>query len=297
MGLTAFHQNTKHLLQYNKSLSDFKGNRVAIDVSGWIHRSAVVHAREFFLGQLGDEKPWCDFVHQMLRMILDSGLIPVVVFDGPERLPLKKQCSDRRLQKREHALREGIALEVAMDIEESRKKFMQAFTVTTDIEKDVMDLVDELDGVKKVVAVYEADAQIAELFNSGEVDLAISEDSDLVAYGVTNIIFKLRLSGEFEYLDIHQVPPQEFESNRGTIILLHEFTKTQLALLGTFIGNDYLANPPKMGIKKIYNLVKDCTTWDDMVASLKEHVMMDDDYYFHARQVFDLFMQNVKKMC
>ncbi len=51
-----------------------------------------------------------------------------------------------------------------------------------------------------VVAPYEADAQIAQLVHSGLAQVAISEDSDLVAYGVEEIIFKLQISGECNVL-------------------------------------------------------------------------------------------------
>lgn len=288
MGLTGFHQNTKHLLQTNKSLHEFAGKRVGIDASGWLHRSAVVHSREYFLGLLGDDKPWCEFVQSMLQMIKRHGLTPIMVFDGPERLPLKDDTRHRRSEKRETAWKEGVALEVTMDVEESKKKFMQAFSVTHDIERDAMALCDELD-VPFKIAQYEADVELASLFHNGEIDLVISEDSDLVAYGVSKIIFKLRLSEEFDFLDTDWEYQEDSIKKKGTTILLHPLTDTQKALLATFIGNDYLSNPPKMGIKKVYNLVRECTCFDQMVLGLQKHVDMDEEYYTRAKKVFDLF--------
>jgi 5'-3' exonuclease len=69
------------------------------------------------------------------------------------------------------------------------------------------------DNVEYVVAPYEADAQMAFLARNGHVDLVITEDSDLIAYGcpqVESSISKLeqkvnrRLPSrlDFEYVDI-----------------------------------------------------------------------------------------------
>lgn len=48
--------------------------------------------------------------------------------------------------------------------------------------------------IEFMVAPYEADCQIAKLKRLGIIDGAISEDSDLVAYGV-NVILKLNQHG------------------------------------------------------------------------------------------------------
>ena len=40
-----------------------------------------------------------------------------------------------------------------------------------------------------VVAPYEADAQMAFLARNGDVDLVITEDSDLIAYGCPQVGF------------------------------------------------------------------------------------------------------------
>lgn len=49
-------------------------------------------------------------------------------------------------------------------------------------------------GVDFMVAPYESDSQIAKLISLGLADLAITEDSDLVVYGV-KVILKLNQDG------------------------------------------------------------------------------------------------------
>ena len=42
-------------------------------------------------------------------------------------------------------------------------------------------------GIEYIVSPYEADSQIAHLMNDGLADFAISEDSDLLAYGCSKV--------------------------------------------------------------------------------------------------------------
>jgi exonuclease-1 len=54
-------------------------------------------------------------------------------------------------------------------------------------------------GIKFIIAPYEADAQLAYLSRHGIVDIIITEDSDLLAFGAKKILYKLdftTLNGE-----------------------------------------------------------------------------------------------------
>ena len=53
-----------------------------------------------------------------------------------------------------------------------------------------MDVLKELE-IEFVVAPYEADAQMSYMVKAGIADFAISEDSDLIAYGCPKILMKL----------------------------------------------------------------------------------------------------------
>lgn len=53
-----------------------------------------------------------------------------------------------------------------------------------------------------MVAPYEADAQLAYLFKNGKVDLIITEDSDLLVYGVTKVFFKMDTLGQGISIDL-----------------------------------------------------------------------------------------------
>lgn len=65
--------------------------------------------------------------------------------------------------------------------------------------------------IEFIVAPYEADCQIAKLKKLGMIDVAISEDSDLLVYGV-NTIFKLNQNGDCDYINVSKWKPKDVDS-------------------------------------------------------------------------------------
>ena len=53
-----------------------------------------------------------------------------------------------------------------------------------------------MENVQYIVSPYEADAQMAYMVEKGQVDFAITEDSDLLAYGCQNVQYVVTLSNE-----------------------------------------------------------------------------------------------------
>lgn len=62
-----------------------------------------------------------------------------------------------------------------------------------------------------MVAPYEADSQIAKLCTLGLADIAITEDSDLVVYGV-KVVLKLNQDGDCDYIDLSRWAPSDIDS-------------------------------------------------------------------------------------
>jgi len=285
MGLTGFHQATKHLLQHDIELKEFAGKRIAIDISGCIHRSGVVQARKYFLGTL-ENKPWCDYTEALINVLRENNITPIVVFDGQKRLPEKQSCNDRRRDGHSMAMRQALLEEQSGAIEEAEKQWMRAFTVTVDMEKQVMLLLETLD-VEYVVAEHEADLEIGLLYQRGDVDAAISEDSDLFGYGVERLLFKFKLNGSFEYLDCERSVMHVTKKSRGVDMQLAQLSRVQKSLIATFCGNDYLHNIPKVGIKKVYSIAKECSSLDEMIDKLGSEP--EEGYFERARRVFEIF--------
>jgi len=84
-------------------------------------------------------------------------------------------------------------------IEEAKKMFCKSLQITSKFFYEIIDFVKKK-GIKFIIAPYEADAQLTYLNNQGYVDVVITEDSDLIALGCTDIIYKLKTNGDCDHI-------------------------------------------------------------------------------------------------
>jgi len=293
MGITGFHTSTKHLVQ-QVHISTLSGKRVAIDASSWIIRGGVAHSRSLYTDPEYAEQPWVDFTISMLSMLQNNGIEPVMVFDG-DRLDLKMETSLLRQKRREVARKQALCFERENNIEEAEKKWKQTFEVTQQMVDDVS-VACEKKGVECVHALYEADQTMAALVITGDCHGCITEDSDVVAYGVSCCMFKLKQDGLCDLLDTRVDPPLQEEDHRRRKITvrLSQMTRVQTALVCAFSGNDYLKNLPGIGIKKVYALLQHVESFDDAVGILRKTIDIDDTYLDRAQKIFHIFMNPLR---
>ena len=83
------------------------------------------------------------------------------------------------------------------DVENARKYYQRCLVLRQRMVDLFMDILHELE-IDFIVAPYEADAQMAFMVKQGLAEFAISEDSDLVAYGCPKILMKLDFWGKAE---------------------------------------------------------------------------------------------------
>jgi len=121
-------------------------------------------------------------------------IIPVIVFDGA-RLPAKAKEESLRQGTRDTARREALEL-----FEKRRRgeyveervlasKCSGAIRITSKMIVRLQQALKEL-SIAYVVSPFEADAQLAYMCRVGWIDAAISEDSDLLAYGCPRAFFQ-----------------------------------------------------------------------------------------------------------
>ena len=123
-----------------------------------------------------------------------------MVFDGA-RLPMKKRIEEQRKKQREESRQQAEELLTKGENSHAQRKFMEAVEINSLMVYRLTQVLETMN-VKYVVAPYEADAQLAYLFKSGKVDFVITEDSDLLVYGVTKVFFKMDPSGCGNYIDL-----------------------------------------------------------------------------------------------
>ena len=151
-------------------VAEYCGMTVGVDASDWLHKSAYGRDRNRWRG--GSAGSSClAYCLPRVRLLLDHGAVPYVVFDGAS-LPQKRatQAARRRGQ---HADPANGARRVTHEMAAELAAALAA------------------EGVRFVVAPYEADAQLAYLSRTGAVDVVVSEDGDCLPYGCRKVMFKL----------------------------------------------------------------------------------------------------------
>ena len=123
--------------------------------------------------------------------------------------------------------------------------------------------------VQYVVAPYEADAQLAYLNKIGTITSIISEDSDLLCFGCTRVIYKL--NNDATAIEIRQ---QDF----GNLPAMRNWTLERFRQMCILSGCDYLASPPGIGVitaakllKKTdaYTVIKSWVAWGSAIKAPK----------------------------
>ena len=175
---------------YNSSLRQFSGQTAVIDIMGWLYRGAFSDATligtENSLGFMG-------FPFKMLKLLLQSNIKPICVFDGRPhdgKLQTEKERSKFKAKNKEmaeQAQAEGDQLA-------ARKFNTRALFIKSKQIDLVMEMLDLL-GLEHITAPYEADAQMAYMVKEGFADFAITEDSDLIAFGCNRVFLKMNYAG------------------------------------------------------------------------------------------------------
>lgn len=99
------------------------------------------------------------------------------------------------------------------------------------------------------MAPYEADAQLAYLYLNGKVQMVITEDSDLLVFGVKKVFFKMDRAGNGCEVDLARMGEIDDE------IDLRTFNHDMFMTTCIMSGCDYLDSIKGVGFKKAYRLV------------------------------------------
>jgi len=257
MGIQGLIQALKPI-QKRKHLREYRGEKVAIDAFCWLHKGAYSCALELAKGL--PTKKYVDYCIKILRLIQNSGVIPLVVFDGG-RLPMKKDTEEHRRRSRQQRLKEGDALWDKGNKEAAKKKYAEGISITRGMTFELIKVL-RRKNIEFVVAPYEADAQMAYLYKEKHVSLVITEDSDLLAFGCERVLFKLDNEGygyEIDMKDIGKLKEMNFS----------EFSKDMFLKMCILNGCDYLPSIKGIGLKKAYTLVKQSSEIKEIIKQLK----------------------------
>ncbi|CAO3693514.1 unnamed protein product [Rhizopus microsporus] len=229
----------------------------------------------------------------LINMLRFYKVIPLVVFDG-QPLPMKQETNSKRAQKREEAYKTGLKLISDNKTKEALPYFQQSTSITQDMIQQVIKKLDEV-GVQHIVAPYEADAQLAYLMKKNYVQAVVTEDSDLLAFGCSTVIFKLNRYGDCERIFFNDIPQ---------VINIKPFTTTTLRHICMLSGCDYIPSLKGIGLKTAEALLRTHTTIEKVMRALRYKSSVEQyqqdferaEYAFLYQYVYDTNMRDYVRL-
>lgn len=241
-----------------KHVQEFARSRVGVDAYGWLHRGIFSCASKICRGI--DTKAYVDYCMHRVRMLIHFHITPVLVFDGAE-LPMKAETHADRRARREDAYAKAEAAYAAGDFRKAEEWYQRACPVTSEMARQVIRQCRQMN-VEYVVAPYEADAQLAWMMASGVVDSIITEDSDLLVYGASRVLFKMTKDGHGDFFQSQNLPSLDSLS-------LNNFTEDMFMFMCVCAGCDFFQGVKGLGIRKAHPIVRRSRTLSRVIHAVR----------------------------
>ncbi|SMY28965.1 unnamed protein product [Zymoseptoria tritici ST99CH_1A5] len=245
-------------IQKPTHLRNFAGQTLGVDAYGWLHRGTVACAIELAEGK--PTRKHIDFALHRVRMLIHFGVTPYIVFDG-DYLPSKSHTEKERAARRKESKRVGLELLRMGRTSQAHLELQKAVDVTPVMARELIEELKRMD-VPYVVAPFEADSQLAYLEQQGNISGVLSEDSDLLVFGVKCLLTKLDQYGE-----CIMVNRADFTSCRD--ISLVGWADKEFRIMAMLSGCDYLPGIDKMGLKTAYRYVRKHKTVERIVQAVQ----------------------------
>ncbi|KAF2024698.1 exodeoxyribonuclease 1 [Setomelanomma holmii] len=238
------------------NLKKFAGQIIGVDAYGWLHRGTAACAIDLAL-----DKPttkYVEFCMNRVRMLIHFGITPYIIFDG-DNLPSKAGTEKERRDKRKEGRRLGLELLKVGKTSQAQLELQKAVDVTPEMARA---FIEELKhhNIQYIVAPYEADSQMAYLERKGIIDGVLSEDSDLLVFGVKCLITKLD-----KYGDCVEVNRNHFTACRE--VSLVGWSDADFRRMAILSGCDYLPGIGGLGLKTAHRMLRKHKTVDRLVKA------------------------------
>ena len=243
------------------NIKDFRGLTIGVDAYGWLHRGAVPAAVDLAIGKPSRKSDllipttwpvlttyrYVDFAMHRVRMLIHYGVVPYLVFDG-DHLPSKAGTEQERASRRQESRRTGLELLRLGKTAQAYQELQKAVDITPEMARQLIEAL-KAANVYYVVAPYEADSQLAYLERTGTIDGVLSEDSDLLIFGVNCLLTKLD-----QYGDCVMIRRDDFTACQE--VNLNGWSNADLRHMAILSGCDYLQGIHNMGLKTAHRLVR-----------------------------------------
>eukprot|EP00347_Sterkiella_histriomuscorum_P019678 403340704 len=230
----------------------------------WLYKGAYSCAYELGLEQ--QTFGFLSYPIKMLKLVQYYGIKPICVFDG---MPLDAKMETEQGRKDSKKTNKDLALRFAREgkVEEAKKHFMRSLQLRSKMIDLLMDVLKVLD-IEFIKAPYEADAQIAYLVREGIADIAISEDSDLIAFGCPRLLMKLDFRGICQVFDADDFI-QNNKITDASLKFLQKANRKQFVSICIMGGCDYLPSIQKVGLKIAVKFFQKHETIEKVIEAMR----------------------------
>ncbi|KAH9797550.1 exonuclease 1 [Citrus sinensis] len=236
-------------------IKELEGCCVAVDTYSWLHKGALSCSRELCKGLPTSRH--IDYCMHRVNLLRHYGVKPILIFDGG-LLPMKIEQENKRARSRKENLARAIECESEGNSSASYEFYQKAVDISPSIAHELIQVLKQ-QNVSYIVAPYEADAQMTFLAVSKQVEAVITEDSDLIPFGCSRIIFKMDKFGQGVEFQCSMLQKNKDLSFGG-------FTKQMLLEMCILSGCDYLQSLPGMGLKRAHALISKFKSYDKEVS-------------------------------
>lgn len=199
-------------------------HKFAIDVN---IAATLVNSPEIYL------KEYYQRIRIFLESLMNMGFELYLVYDGNK---MKYKIAEEAREKRRAQAKLTNSYIEAVEIVPQQMYNFQHYLSTVRLDQEI----------RYIVAPFEADAQLTYLYKQGLIDCVLTNDSDLIIYGVEHIMFlRPKEDSYYEYQ-----PSDE-------IRYLNNMEKIHLPMVAFLIGCDYFKGIKGVGWKRAFELVKE----------------------------------------
>ena len=259
-------------------LKNLKGKKICIDSSILIYKFRYLYSSDNFhiIG----------FLHKVIEY-LEYGIIPIFVFDGKPP-DAKKETLQKRKETREKLQQkvEKLKVNVSEFIEDSDDEVtidtVAIYEEITRLEKNILIITKQHYLDVKILLEYigipyynsygEAEESCAFLQKKGVVDYILTEDTDSLTFGGSNVIFTSKNNYTLYNLNF--------------ILGKLEMEMDEFIDLCILCGCDYTCTIPKIGAVNAFNIIKKFKSIDAFLIENKKFIVSENFDYLTARKLF-----------
>lgn len=169
-----------------RHISSYKSQRIGIDGHGWLYQILPSISEELFFNL--PTRKHVNMFESRLRTLKQQGVVPIVVLDG-DGLVSKEKTNSRRRMRREMSRKEAEYWLMQNNPARAKVFMKQCIGATRQMVHEITAMLERIK-VEYIISPYESDAQLCYLQRIGYIDYILTEDSDLIAYGSTRILYK-----------------------------------------------------------------------------------------------------------